>query len=165
MHAAFVLVPQTCKGGLTLQAPRSLAGEPYVEAAAAEPQEDGAGGRLMSCQGTGFRQTSVRVGAPVEKAFGVKQASRVVLGNALGEEAGDVLPSGLRLVVKDLLAVSSVLLGMGGSSLLVGASGGLLVQQPLAMGSRDAGVSGLLDKELLPTGSLPVSMVLMTRPC
>ena len=89
----------------------------------------------------------------------------MVLGNALGEEAGGVFPSGLRLVFEDLLAASSFLPGMGGSSLLVGASGGLLVQQLLAIGSRDAGVSGLLDKELLATGSLPVSMVLMTRPC
>ena len=87
----------------------------------------------------------------------------MVLGNALGEEVGGVLQSGLRTVFE--LAASSVVPGMGGSSLVVGASSGLLVQQLLAMDSRDAGVSGLLDKELLATGSLPVSMVLMARPC
>ena len=69
-----------------MQAPRSLAGEPDEEAAAAEPQENCSGGCPLSCQGTEFCQTSVRVGTPVEKAFGRKQASRVVLGNTPGKE-------------------------------------------------------------------------------
>ncbi len=72
--------------------------------AAAEPQEDDSRSRPLSCQGTEFRQMSVLVrvgapatelrqmsvhvcvGAPVEKAFGRKQAGRVVLSDAPGKE-------------------------------------------------------------------------------
>jgi hypothetical protein len=72
MRTAVVLVPQTCEVGLTLQAPQSLAGEPDVEAAAAKPQEDGAGGHPFLYLGAEFRQMSVQVDAPVKEAFGGK---------------------------------------------------------------------------------------------
>ncbi len=55
-----------------LQAPRSLAGEPDVEAAAAKPQEDGSGGRPFLFLGAAFGQTSVRVNALGKEAFGKK---------------------------------------------------------------------------------------------
>jgi hypothetical protein len=77
----------------------------------------------------------------------------VVLGNTLGEEADGVFPSSLLLFVEELLAASSLLLGMSGSSLLAVASG-LFVEELLATGSLLAGASGLLVKELLATGSL-----------
>ncbi len=64
-------VSQACEVGLTSQAPRSLAGEPDVEAAASKPQEDGSGGRPFSL-GSTFGRTAVRVDAPGKEAFGKK---------------------------------------------------------------------------------------------
>ncbi len=77
----------------------------------------------------------------------------MVLGNTLGKEAGGVFPSSLLLFVEELLAASSLLPGVSGSSLLAVASG-LLVEELLATGSLLAGASGLLVEELLATGSL-----------
>jgi hypothetical protein len=71
-RATVILVSQACKVGLMLQAPRSLAGEPDVEAAAAKPQEDGSGGRPFLFLGAAFGQTSVRVNALGKEAFGKK---------------------------------------------------------------------------------------------
>ncbi len=71
-RAAVLLVSQTCKSGLPLLSPQSLAGEPDVEAAAAKPQEDGSGGRPVSFLGTAFGRKSVRVDAPDKEAFGKK---------------------------------------------------------------------------------------------
>jgi hypothetical protein len=71
-RAAVLLVLQTCKSGLPLLSPRSLAGKPDVEAAAAKPQEDGAGGRLFSCLGSAFGRPMVLGDAPGKEAFGEK---------------------------------------------------------------------------------------------
>jgi hypothetical protein len=49
-----------------------LAGEPDVEAAAAMPQEDGAGGRPFSCLGSAFGRQLVLGDAPGKEAFGEK---------------------------------------------------------------------------------------------
>ncbi len=53
-QAAVLLVSQTCKSGLALLSPQSLAGKPDVEAAATKPQEDGAGCRHLSCKSSAF---------------------------------------------------------------------------------------------------------------
>jgi hypothetical protein len=53
-----------------LLSPQSLAGEPDVEAAAAKPQEDGAGGRPFSCLGSAFGQPLVLGDAPGKEVFG-----------------------------------------------------------------------------------------------
>jgi hypothetical protein len=66
-RAAVLLVLQTCKSGLALLSPRSLASKPDVEAAAAKPQEDGLGCRHLLCKSStfGHKATSSLV---VEKA-------------------------------------------------------------------------------------------------
>jgi hypothetical protein len=53
-RAAVLLVSQTCKSGLALLSPRSLAGKPDVEAVAAKPQEDSSGCRHVSCKSSAF---------------------------------------------------------------------------------------------------------------
>ncbi len=53
-RAAVLLVLQMCKSGLALLLPQSLAGKPDVEAAAAKPQEDGAGCPHLSCKSSAF---------------------------------------------------------------------------------------------------------------
>ncbi len=53
-RAAVLLVSQTSKSGLALLSPRSLAGKPDVEAAAAKPQEDSLGCRHLSCKSSAF---------------------------------------------------------------------------------------------------------------
>jgi hypothetical protein len=53
-RAAVLLVLQTCKSGLALLLPQSLAGEPDVEAVAAKPQEDSSGCRHLSCKSSMF---------------------------------------------------------------------------------------------------------------
>jgi hypothetical protein len=128
--AAVLLVAQACKGGLTLLPPQSLADKPDVEAAAAKPQEDGAGGRPFLCLGSAFGRPLVLGDAPGKEAFGEKQPS--LLAGTSG------------LLIKELLAAGSLLAGVSSSSLLVGASGSSLL----------AGTSGMLVEELLAAGSL-----------
>jgi hypothetical protein len=53
-QAAVLLVLQTCKSGLALLSPQSLAGKPDVEAAAAKPQEDNLGCRHLSSKSSVF---------------------------------------------------------------------------------------------------------------
>jgi hypothetical protein len=146
--AAVLLVAQAqaCKGGLTLLAPQSLADEPDVEAAAAKPQEDGAGGRPFLCLGSTFGRPLVLGNAPGKEAFGKKQPSLLAGTNGLLVEellvASSLLAdmSGfLLLLVEELLAVGSLLAGTSISSLLAGTSGSSLL----------AGASDLLVKELL----------------
>jgi hypothetical protein len=53
-RAAVLLVLQTCKSGLALLLPQSLAGKPDVEAAAAKPQKDSLGCRYLSSKSSAF---------------------------------------------------------------------------------------------------------------
>jgi hypothetical protein len=144
--AAVLLVAQGCKGGLTLLAPQSLADKPDVEAAAAKPQEDDAGGRPFLCLGSAFGRPLVLGNAPGKEAFGKKQPS--LLAGTSGLLVKELLAAGsllagrsgfLLLLVEELLVVGSLVAGASSSSLLVGASGSSLL----------AGASGLIVKELL----------------
>jgi hypothetical protein len=146
MPAAVLLIAQACKGGLTLLVPQSLADELDVEAAAAKPQEDGAGGRPFSCLGSAFGQPLVLGNAPGKEVFGKKQPS--LLAGTSGLLIKKLLAAGsllagmsgfLLLLAEKLLAAGSLLASANSSSLLVGASGSSLL----------AGTSGLLVKELL----------------
>ncbi len=137
---------QACKGGLTLLAPRSLADEPDVEAAAAKPQDDGAGSRPFSCLGSAFGRPLVLGDALGKEAFGKKQPS--LLAGTSGLLVKELLAAGsllagtsgfLLLLLEELLVAGSLLAGASSSSLLAGASGSSLL----------AGASGLLVKELL----------------
>jgi hypothetical protein len=146
MPAEVLLVAQAWEGGLTLLAPQSLANKPNVEAVAAKPKEDGAGGRPFSCLGSAFGPPLVFGNAPGKEAFGKKQPSLLAgTSGLLIEEllvAGSLLAgtSGfLLLLIKELLAAGSLLAGASSSSLLAGASGSSLL----------AGASSLLIKELL----------------
>ena len=67
---AVVLIVQACKVGLTLLAPQSPAGKPDVETAAANPKEDGSGGRLLSFLGAAFSRTAVLINILGIEAFG-----------------------------------------------------------------------------------------------
>jgi hypothetical protein len=60
-RAAFLLVLQAGKSGLTLLLPCSLLGEADLEAAAAKPKEDSLGCRHLSCKSSAFATSSLLV--------------------------------------------------------------------------------------------------------
>ncbi len=94
-----------CKSGLALLLPRSLAGKPDVEAAAAKPQEDDAGCLPLSCKSS---------------AFGHKATSSLLVEKALTTcslLAGSLLVFVCSTLVEEALAVSGLL--FFASSLLV----------------------------------------------
>jgi hypothetical protein len=59
--AAFLLVLQAGKSGLTLLSPQGLASEPGVKALMAKPQEDDLGCRCLSCVGNALATSSLLV--------------------------------------------------------------------------------------------------------
>ncbi len=61
VSAAFLLVLQAGKRGLTLLSPRGLVSKPGVEASTAKPQEDDLGCRCLSCMGSGLATSSLLV--------------------------------------------------------------------------------------------------------
>jgi hypothetical protein len=123
-RAAFLLVSQAGKSGLTLLPPCSLSGKADLEATAAKPKEDGCCGRGPSCLG----------GACIQKALatcGLLVKKPLTTGGLLAFIGG--------LLAKELMA-------MGG---LLGFAGGMLVKELLAMIGLLAFVGGTLVKELL----------------
>ena len=60
-QAAYLLVSQAGKSGLTLLLPQSLASKPGMEALTAKPQEDYSGCRRLSCMGSALATSSLLV--------------------------------------------------------------------------------------------------------
>jgi hypothetical protein len=128
-RAAFLLVLHAGKCGLMLQSPRGLASEPGKEASAAEPQEDDSGGRRLPCLSGASERSSLLV----EEALAMCSLPLTFEGGTL---------------VKNTLSCASGLLA---GSLLLASTSGVLVEEPLVVGSLLvlAGASGLLDEECL----------------
>ena len=87
---AVLLVVQACESGFTLLALRSLAGDPDIEAAAAEPKVDGSSGHLFLL-GSKFGLPLSFSDALAEEAKALAKGSSLPLpfslGDALAEEA------------------------------------------------------------------------------
>ena len=112
MRAAFLLVLQAGKCGLTLQSPRGLASKPGKEVLAVEPQEDDSGGRRLPCLS----------GASATSSLLVKEA--LATCSLLTFKGG-------ALVKKTLSGTTGLLVG----SLLLVSTSSVLVEEPLAAGT------------------------------
>jgi hypothetical protein len=90
MPAAVLPVVQACESGFMLLASWSLAVDPDIEAAAAEPKVDGSSGRLFAL-GSKFGQPLSFSNALAEEAKALAKGSSLPLpfslGEALAEEA------------------------------------------------------------------------------
>ncbi len=88
--AAVLLIAQACESGFTLLALQSLAGDPDIEAAAAEPKVDGSSGRLFLL-GSKFGLPFSLGDALAEEVKALAKGSSLPLplslGNALADEA------------------------------------------------------------------------------
>ncbi len=116
--AAFLLVLQAGKGGLTLLLPRGLASKLGVEVLTAKPQEDDSGCRRLSCMGSALATSGLLIEDALathsllafKGSLFVKKAlsgtSSLLLGGILAFVGGTLVKKALALLVAKALKTS-----------------------------------------------------------